>query len=84
MKLSPEENHRQYGVEGAKPALNTFPDQPAGCWDMAKGEGGKGEGVTAVCLCSICSWLLQLSFAVDHKLQKGFACPNFYQGPACF
>lgn len=51
---------------------------------MAKGEGGKGECVTAVCRCSSSSWLLQWSFAVEHKLQKGFACPDFYWGSACF
>lgn len=64
----------------------TKPPPGSACGVLGHGQKRRwqGEGVTAACLCSSCSWLLQWSFAVEPKLQKGFACPNFYQGPACF
>lgn len=73
LKLGPEENHQQYGADGVRSALNTLLTQPVGCWDTAKWEGGKGEGVTVMCLCFSCSWLLRWFFSVERKLQKGFA-----------
>lgn len=60
-ELPPLEDLWWHVADGTKPALNTPPVVPAGCLDVASGEGGKRR---------CCSLLPQQSFAVQHKLRK--------------